>query len=289
MKSVLAHVVVFLALAGVALADDDLAALKSRGALRHLGVPYANFVTGNGDGLSVELMRLFAVHLGVDYQYVQPSWSDVIPDLIGRQVSVEGDNATPGKERPVRGDVIASGLTVLPWREKLVAFSAPTFPTQVWLISRSDADLKPIRPSGDIHRDIAATKALVSGRSLLGKAGTCLDPSLYALTAAGARTASHPGGLNDLAPAVINGLAETALLDVPDALIALGKWPGQILILGPISGPQQMAAAFRPDNPSLRGAFNQFLSRLRKEGTYARMVQKYYPAVFDHYPAFFGQ
>jgi hypothetical protein len=27
-----------------------------------LGVPYANFITGSGDGLDVELMQLFARH-----------------------------------------------------------------------------------------------------------------------------------------------------------------------------------------------------------------------------------
>jgi ABC-type amino acid transport substrate-binding protein len=55
-----------------------------------LGVPYANFVTGGGDGLDVELMKLFARHLGVEYRYVRSTWADVIPDLVGKRVSFEG-------------------------------------------------------------------------------------------------------------------------------------------------------------------------------------------------------
>ena len=43
----------------------DLADLKARGELRHLGVVYANFVTGAGDGLDVELVQGFARSLGV--------------------------------------------------------------------------------------------------------------------------------------------------------------------------------------------------------------------------------
>ncbi|MBI9086120.1 MAG: transporter substrate-binding domain-containing protein [Desulfobacterales bacterium] len=274
--------------AGTAL-SGDLAEVKARGVLRHLGVPYANFVTGAGDGLSVELMQLFAAHLGVQYQYVKTTWSDVIPDLVGKEVRPEGDNVTLGKGRPISGDVIANGLTILPWRQKVVAFSAPTFPTQVWLISRAGSGLKPITPSGDINNDIAATKAIVAQKSLLGKAGTCLDPSLYHLEEAGARTSAHPGNLNELAPAVINRISDTAILDVPDTLVALGKWPGQILVLGPISEQQEMAVAFRPDDTGLLREFNVFFGQIRHDGRYKKLVEKYYPAVFDYYPEYFAQ
>ncbi len=34
----------------------DLDEIKKSGVLRHLGVPYANFVTGSGDGMDVELV-----------------------------------------------------------------------------------------------------------------------------------------------------------------------------------------------------------------------------------------
>lgn len=46
----------------------DLREIREAGVLRHLGIPYANFVTGSGDGLDVELIQLFARHLGVAYQ-----------------------------------------------------------------------------------------------------------------------------------------------------------------------------------------------------------------------------
>src|ERR687883_630568 len=68
-------------------ADGDLADVKAAGVLRHLGVPYANFVTGGGDGFDVELMRLFAARLGVRYEYVRSDWPTVVPDLVGRRVS----------------------------------------------------------------------------------------------------------------------------------------------------------------------------------------------------------
>ena len=49
---------------------QDLAEIRERGVLRHLGVPYARFITGNGDGLDVEIIQLFARHIGVRYEFV---------------------------------------------------------------------------------------------------------------------------------------------------------------------------------------------------------------------------
>ena len=47
---------------------QDLADIKKAGVIRHLGIPYANFVTGAEDGFDVELVQKFAVSLGVKYQ-----------------------------------------------------------------------------------------------------------------------------------------------------------------------------------------------------------------------------
>lgn len=270
-----------------AVGAGDLAALQQRGVLRHLGIPYANFITGGSDGLDVELMKLFAQDLKVKYQFVETNWGNVIGDLTGKKVKPKGTEVEVVGTAPVKGDVIANGFTVLPWREKIVDFSTPTFPTQVWLLARADSPVKPILPSGDLNRDIAQVTALVRGRTLLGKAGTCLEPSLYGMAEAGAKVVLFNGGLNDLAPAVIKGEAELTLLDVPDALVALEKWPGQVKVIGPLSPWQDMGAAFTKASPELREAFNRFLAKCKQDGTYHRLVKKYYPAVFEYYPGFF--
>jgi ABC-type amino acid transport substrate-binding protein len=267
----------------------ELAAVQQRGVLRHLGIPYANFVTGSNDGLDVELVKLFAQDLKVKYQYVETSWGNAIGDLTGKKVKVKGNDVEVVGEAPIKGDILANGFTVLPWREKIVDYSKPTFPTQVWLVARADSPLKPIKPSGDINKDIAQVTALVKGRSLLGKAGTCLEPSLYGMAETGAKVTMFGGGLNDLAPAVIKGEAELTLLDVPDALIALEKWPGKVKVIGPLSPWQDMGTAFPKHSPELREAFNRFLAKCKEDGTYLRLVKKYYPAVFDFYPGFFKQ
>lgn len=265
----------------------DFPEIKKKGVLRHLGVPYANFITGSGDGFSVELMTFFAKHLGVKYEYVKTDWKNVINDLTGKKIKSVGNDVEILGDVPVRGDVIANGLTRISWRQKVLDYSTPIFPTQVWLIARADSSMKPIKPSGDITKDIAMVKGLLKNRSVMGKAKTCLDPALYGLEKAGADVRLFGGGLNKLAPAVINGESETIILDVPDALIALEKWPGKIKVIGPVSPRQVMGCGFAKTSPMLREAFNEFLEKCKKDGTYLGLVKKYYPAVFMYYPEFF--
>jgi len=265
----------------------DLPVIKQKGVLRHLGVPYANFVTGSGDGLDVELVQLFAQNIGVTYEYVKTDWKHVIGDLVGKRVKPKGEDVEIMGDVPIRGDIIANGFTILPWRQKVVEYSTPTFPTQVWLMARAESPMKPISPSGDIFKDIAAVKMLVKGHTVLGVANTCLDPALYGLKQAGAFVRLFSGNLNELAPAVINRNAEATILDVPDALIALDKWPGKIKVIGPISPRQVMGLGFAKTTPMLREAFNRFFEECKMDGTYPRLVKKYYPAVFSYYPEFF--
>lgn len=267
----------------------DLDAVKAAGVLRHLGIPYANFITGAGDGFDVEIMQQFAASLGVKYEFVAADWPTLFPDLTGRKIVSRGNEIEDLGPAPVKADVAACGVTVLPWRQKAVDFSDPTFPTQVWLLARKDSPVSPIKPSGVLAADIEAVKALLSGRSLFCKASTCLDSALYQLDKTGARCVAFQGALNELAPALINREAQLTLLDVPDTLVALKKWPAEIKVIGPVGPVQDMAVAFPKSSPKLRAAFNQFLARLKAGGQYRQLVEKYYPFAFQYFPEFFAR
>ena len=77
-KAVLVLMVTLLAMPGSA---QDLAEVRENGVLRHLGVPYARFVSGGGESFVVEIVRPFARHIGVPYEYVPAEWTGVIQDL----------------------------------------------------------------------------------------------------------------------------------------------------------------------------------------------------------------
>ncbi|WP_153110021.1 transporter substrate-binding domain-containing protein [Propionivibrio limicola] len=276
------------ALISLSASAQDLAEIRSRGVLRHLGVPYARFVIGNDSGLDAEVIQLFAKHIGVRYEYVPTDWHNVIEDLIGQGIQYKPVVHAHGS-RPIKGDIVGNGLTILPAREALIDYSVPTFPSAVWLLTRADFPVEPIKPSGNITTDIEATKAKLTHGSTFVMENTCLDSKAYGLDGKGYRLLQFTKSinLNDIVPAVLKREADMTLLDVPDVIVAMEKWPGQIKIIGPVSGEQRMGIAFRKTSPALRQAFNEFFVKLQNDGTYMRLVKKYYRAAPRYLPDYF--
>jgi ABC-type amino acid transport substrate-binding protein len=269
----------------------DLAEIQARGELRHLGIKYANFVTGAGDGFDVELAQGFAKHLGVKYTLVYSDFYSIIRDLLGKDVAVKDGQAVLSGSHPVKGDMIATGFTVLPWRKQVLLYSEPTFPTQVMLVARAEAPQMPLVGSHSLARDIQDTKAMIGKKSLLVMEKTCLDPAGYGLKGQGIdlRPYTKNTNINEMVPAMLNGVAEYTLLDVADVILDLQKWAGRIKVLGPISEEQEMAAAFPPTSPQLRDAFNDYLRKIKADGSYRKLARKYYPGIDRYFPAFFAK
>jgi ABC-type amino acid transport substrate-binding protein len=269
----------------------DLAEIKQRGEIRHIGIRYANFVTGAGDGLDVELMQGFAKRIGVSYKLVYSDFYSVIHDLLGKEAVRKDGKVTLEGDYPVKGDVISTGFTMLPWREAVLLYSEPTLPSQVLLVAPADSELKPIEDGADLAADIASTRKIIGSKSVLVMERTCLDPTNYGLTNVGLdlKAYNKSANLNEMVPAMLNKEAELTLLDVPDAILDLRKWAGKIKILGPISDRQMLATAFPKDAPALRDEFNAYLHDIKASGVYDRLVDKYYPGIRRFFPEYFAK
>ena len=269
----------------------DLAEIKAKGELRHLGIRYANFVTGGGDGLDVELVQGFARHLGVKYTLIYSDFYSVIRDLLGKDVAIKGDTVELVGNYPVKGDMIATGFTMLPWREKVLLYSDPTFPSQVLLIAKAEANYTPIKGSADLADDIRETKGIIGRKSLLVMERTCLDPSSYGLKGTGIdlKPYTQSTNINEMVPTLLEGKVDFSLLDVPSAILDLQKWAGRIKVIGPISPEQALAAAFPKSSPALQEAFNAYFREMRANGTYDKLVRKYYPGIQRYFPEFFSR
>lgn len=269
----------------------DLKEVKERGELRHLGIKYANFVTGAGDGFDVELTRGFAQYIGVKHTLVYTDFYTVVRDLLGKDVVRDGSKVSLTGDFPIKGDMIATGFTRLPWRDAIVLFSEPTFPSQVLLIAPANKDIKPIKETNDIKKDIEATKSLIGKNSLLVMEKTCLDPASYGLKNAGfdIKPYTRSTNINEMVPALLDGKSDLSLLDMPSLILDLQKWSGKIKVLGPISEHQELAAAFPKESPELRKAYNEYLAKIKADGTYDKLVTKYYPGMQKIFPEFFGK
>jgi ABC-type amino acid transport substrate-binding protein len=287
MKGILLTLLMFFASLSWA---DDLKDIQARGELRHLGIKYANFVTGAGDGFDVELAQGFARHIGVKYKLVYSDFYTIIRDLLGKDANVSDGKTTLSGNFAVKGDMIATGFTVLPWRKQILLYSDPVFPTQVLLVARAEAPQQPLPGNQSLAKDIQDTKAMIGRKSLLVMEKTCLDPAGYGLKGKGfdLRPYTKNTNINEMVPAMLDGVAEYTLLDVADVILDLQKWAGRIKVLGPISEEQEMAAAFPPDAPQLRDAFNEYLRKTKADGTYDKLVRKYYPGIHAYFPNFFA-
>ena len=275
----------------ISAAAFDLDEIKERGVLRHLGINYANFVTTDGRGFDVDLVKGFATHIGVRYELVLSDFVHVIQDLLGRQVVRNGDSTALEGSFQVRGDMIATGFTILPWRSQVLLYSKPTFPTQVLLVARSDSAHRPIKHKAGLQAEIAETHKLLGQHSLLVMERTCLDPANYGLKGKGVviRNYTASSNLDEMVPALLSGAADFTLLDVPDAVIDLQRWAGRIKVIGPISEHQELAAAFPKSSPKLREAFDDYLRNIRNDGTYDEMVNRHYPGIRLYFPEFFSR
>lgn len=112
----------------------DLAEIQAEGVLRHIGIPYANFITVYKEknkvipgGLDVELMKGFAEYLGVKYEFIEANWSTAFT-LLNGTTALSSNQQLDSKK--FQGDVIANGATVLPWRMKIIDYQLITFPLQ---------------------------------------------------------------------------------------------------------------------------------------------------------------
>jgi len=174
---------------------------------------------------------------------------------------------------------------VIPWREQVVDFSEPTFPTQIWLISRKDSSLRPVAVDRVGDRQIRDVKLQISnGYSIIGKKGTCLDPELYGITE---NVIMFNGPVSGIANAVARGEGDAAILDVPDTLIELRNPSSVIRVIGPVSEKQVMAVAFAKSSDGLRRKFNEYLGEIKKSGSYRTIVKKYYPSIMFYFPEYF--
>src|SRR5258708_10063711 len=252
----------------------DLQEIKQRGEIRHIGIRYANFVPGAGDGLDVELMQGFAKRIGVSYKLVYSDFYSVIRDLLGKDVVRKDGEVTLTGDYPVKGDVISTGFTMLPWREAILLYSDPVLPSQVLLVAPAESELQPIEDGVDLAADIANPRKALGSRRVPVMERTCLDPTNYGLVNVGLDLKSYntSANLNEMVPAMLNKEAELTLLDVPDAILDLRKWAGRIKILGPISGRQMVATAFPKDAPALRDEFNAYLIHVNASAAYHSLM-----------------
>ena len=74
----------------------------------------------------------------MSYKLVYSDFYSVIRDLLGKDVVRKDGEVTLTGDYPVKGDMISTGFTMLPWREAILLYSDPVLPSQVLLVAPAE-------------------------------------------------------------------------------------------------------------------------------------------------------
>ncbi|WP_106477686.1 transporter substrate-binding domain-containing protein [Phytohalomonas tamaricis] len=221
-------------------------------------VPYTPFEYRTADGkltgFEIELGDALCAEAKLKCSWVEQSWDGIIPGLLARKY-----------------DAILSSMSITPEREKQVLFSEPYYLTPSIWVARKDSAI-------DID-DKASLKGLTVGV----QRGDIRDNYLsefYADTLTIRRYATA----EDVATDFEAGRLDLAMMDYPVALETLNflSPDSPYQQVGPgIREPERIfgkgaAVAFRKRDKELAEKFNQALETVKQDGTYDRLMKKYF-------------
>ncbi len=238
---------------------SPLQRLKHRGVITVLTTNTANtyyFYKEAPMGFEYELARAFADHLGLQLKVITPGWERLFESLNRHQ-----------------GDFIAAGMTRTGAREKQVAFSHSYMPVRQKII---------------VHKtNYAVSKPSdLDGRVIHIRQGTTYQQRLEQLQTLGIdliMVLHRDIPTEELIQKVAEKTIELTVADSNIALLNRRYYP-DIKIAFPIADQQELAWAVRRNDEELLQAINHFFRKIKKNGTYDKIYERYYSAVefFDY-------
>jgi polar amino acid transport system substrate-binding protein len=223
-------------------AVDTLATVRKRGALR-VGVAVNEpcvMLDAEGAliGYSIDVARRLADDMGVTVEFVETSWSGIIPDLLSRQF-----------------DVIVSGLWVTVPRALVINYSSPTAVEGVYVVANRAAAAR-LKSPADLDRP---------GTKIVVYAGT-LQERLAARRFPKATLVKVDGDSDHLVP-VLSGEADAVLVPTFAPQVVVRAAPDKLAL--PFAQPLSSATtAFgvRKGDPDFLNFLDSWVAVQRDEG-----------------------
>lgn len=207
-------------------------------------------------GFEYDLLALFADHLGVELELKTPSWDSMFDEL------EEGS-----------GHLIAAGVTATDNRRERFDFSDPTMMVQQQIV---------------VHKGRNGINGLddLAGTSVHIRPESSYQERLHELVADGLKIdiILHPDiPTEELIREVARGELPATIADSNIALLNRRYYP-DIRIAFPISEEQPVGWMVRKGDTALLKEINRFLRKIRENGQYSRIYEKYYANVhvFDY-------
>jgi ABC-type amino acid transport substrate-binding protein len=211
--------------------------------------PFEYVSNGQRIGFEVDLMNEIARRLSLAPVFVDTQWETILQEM-----------------QAGRYDCIVGGITVTPERRQILAWSTPYMTTTLSLVIdsrrspliRGIADLK----GASVGVQAATTDYDIATRML--QRGEIGSIKVYTF-------ANIQDAMVDLAAGRI-----TAVMKVfPVAAWLARQTPGLRIVTQVPDDPQPLGIGFNKDNPGLLAAVNRAIADMARDGSYARLAQKW--------------
>ena len=211
--------------------------------------PFEYVSDGQRIGFEVDLMNEIAVRLSLKAVFVDTEWEKILQEMQAGQY-----------------DCIVGGITITPERQRLLAWSTPYMTTTLSLVvdgRRSPA----MRRMSDFRNASVGVQAATTDYDIairMQQKGEIGSVKVYPF-------ARIQDAMVDLAAGRI-----TAVMKVyPVAAWLARQTPGLVIAAQVPDDPQPLGIGFRHDQRELLAATNRVLADLQRDGSYARLAQKW--------------
>jgi polar amino acid transport system substrate-binding protein len=205
--------------------------------------------SGEPTGFDVDLAEEIAKGLGLKLRIVNnPSFDALIPTLQDGQY-----------------DMVVAAMTITPERAQAVDFSEPYYNAKQALVV--SAKENPGLTSDGLTRD------MIVGVQRNTTSDTYAQKHLADKVGEVRRYDDTPQALQDLTV----GRIQAVVADLPVATLAAQKeFKGEVKVTETFDTGERYGIAFAKDNARLRRAVNRELSKMREDGTYDRIYEKWF-------------
>jgi ABC-type amino acid transport substrate-binding protein len=211
--------------------------------------PFEYVSGGQRIGFEVDLVNEIAARLSLAAVFVDTEWETILQQMQAGQY-----------------DCIVGGITITPERQRLLAWSTPYMTTTLSLVV--DGRRSPnMRRMADFRNASVGVQAATTDYDIairMQRKGEIGSVKVYPF-------ARIQDAMVDLAAGRI-----TAVMKVyPVAAWLARQTPGLVIAAQVPDDPQPLGIGFRHDQPELLAAVNRTLTDLQRDGSYARLAQKW--------------
>jgi glutamine transport system substrate-binding protein len=200
--------------------------------------------SGDYVGFDIDMWKLIAERLGLEYQLQPMDFNGLIPALQSGNI-----------------DAAIAGMTIKSEREKVVDFAYPYYDAGLMILVRADEnDIKSLE---DLEGKVVATKLGTTSEDFVKKNAKAKDISLFP---------NIDGAYMELA----TGGADAVLFDSPAVMYyAQTAGKGKSKVVGPLYMGQSYGIAF-PAGSDLREQVTIEILKLMEDGSYAELYKKWF-------------